>query len=69
MTKGGGPDSFRERARKPRRLGLGKRRQWRINEKKSGHTMARYRYGFRLIWNLAGAYRTTRTNLVHAFIF
>ena len=50
--------SFRHKARKPKKIGLKKRQQWRVNEKKSKHAMARYRYGFRLIWQIAAAYAT-----------
>ena len=56
--------SLREKAVKPRRIGIGKRKAWRVNIKKSKHTMARYRYGYRLIWSLsfAGAYASRLTN-------
>lgn len=56
VLKTSGPASFRMRAKKPRRIGLGKRRQWRVNAKKSKHSMARYRYGYKLIWRFAAAY-------------
>jgi hypothetical protein len=48
--------SFRHKAKKPRKIGLKKRTQWRVNQKKSKHAMARYRYGWRLIWDFAAAY-------------
>ena len=51
-----GPQSFRNKAVKPRRIGLDKRRQWRINEQKSKYAMARYRYGYNLIWRFGYAY-------------
>lgn len=47
-----GPKSFTQRAQRPRRIGLHKRKQWRINQMKSKHTMRRYRYGYNLIFGL-----------------
>ena len=57
-----GPKSFRQKAQKPRRIGLEKRRQWRINEQKSKHAMQRYRYGYNLIWRFAAAYACRLNN-------
>ena len=54
--------SFRHKAKKPRKIGLKKRTQWRVNEKKSKHAMARYRYGYRLIWQFAASYAARLPN-------
>ena len=47
--------SFRQKAMRPKGIGLRKRTQWRINENKSKFTMRRYRYGYRLIFRLPRA--------------
>ena len=54
--KKSGPASYREIAKRPRRAGQGKRRQFRANKKKSNATMARYRGGYKLMWKKAGRY-------------
>ena len=51
-----GVPSYREIAKRPRRAGQGKRRQYRANKKKSNMTMARYRGGYKLMCKKAGRY-------------
>ena len=45
-----GPKSWREKAKLPRRVGLDKRNQFRMNTKKSKAAMKRYRTFFRFVW-------------------
>ena len=45
-----GPKSWREKAKLPRKAGLDKRNQFRLNKKKSKAAMKRYRTFFRYMW-------------------
>ena len=56
-----GPSSYTQKAIRPRRIGLNKRTQWRINNNKSIFTMRRYRYGYRLVFRLPGVREYARS--------
>ena len=51
-----GPASYREQAIRPRRAGQAKRRQFRVNKRRSPRSLQRYRGGYRLMWKRAGRY-------------
>ena len=51
-----GPKNFKEGAKQPRRAGHKKRLAFKVNTKKIGTALARYRGGYRLIWKRAGGY-------------
>lgn len=53
--------SFTQKAQRPRRIGLRKRNQWRINENKSIFSMRGYRYGYRLLFELPGVREYARS--------
>ena len=55
------PVGFTQKAHRPRRIGLKKRTQWRINENKSKFTMRGYRYGYRLLFRLPGVREYARS--------
>ena len=57
-----GPESFREKAKRPTGAGLVTRREFRQNEQFSEHTMNAVRTGYNTMWRCAGPYMT-RKNL------
>ena len=57
-----GAESYLSKARKPRRIGIAKRIQFRKNIKKSKHTMRRYRVSYKLMHTLAKKYTSGLKN-------